>query len=393
MRNRCVYVDHVTYRGKLRRRCLVFGVVGATVVALAAPAQAAPSETPDSVPGFNGTVLAVAYAGNTAYVGGTFTAALVGGKAVRRAGLAAIDAVTGELLPWAPTTDGRVKALVVSGSSVYIGGDFGTVGGQRRDSLARLDARTGALSGTFDHPIDGRPYALTAGNGRLYLGGTITKVDGRARAGLAAFDLNSGVLDEKWKPTVDNQVESLATGNGRIYVGGKFHKVDGSAGYDRLVALDPTTAKIVTGFRPRASVMAFAIAVTSGGVYTASGGQGGRAVAYSLTGAARWTAAFDGDAQAVVVLGDTVYVGGHFDKACRTTRTGPQGVCLDGSDDRIKLVGLAVGDGHLRDWTANGNGIEGVLAMAVNPSLAAVAAGGAFTTIGGRTQKRFAQFS
>jgi hypothetical protein len=367
--------------------------VGATVVALAAPALAAPSETPDSAPGFNGAVLAVAYAGSTTYVGGDFTAALVGGRAVRRAGLAAINALTGELLPWAPTTDGRVKALVVSGSSVYVGGDFATVGGQPRDSLARVDARSGAVSATFDHAIDGRPYALAAGNGRLYLGGAITRVDGQVRAGLAAFDLSSGVLDGKWKPTVDDQVESLATGSGRVYVGGKFHKVNGGAGYARLVALDPSAAKIVTGFTPRASVIAYAIAVTSGGVYTANGGRGGTANAYSLAGAARWTAAFDGDAQAVAVLGDTVYVGGHFDRACRTTRTGPQGVCLDGSEDRVKLVGLAVGDGHLRDWTANGNGIEGVLAMAVNPGLAAVAAGGAFTTIGGRTQKRFAQFS
>ncbi|MBB4767476.1 PQQ-binding-like beta-propeller repeat protein [Amorphoplanes digitatis] len=379
----------MTYRGKL----LVSGIVCAVLATLTTPAKAAPSETPDAVPGFNGTVLAVAYSGNTAYVGGDFTAALVNGKLVKRSRLAAVDAVTGELLPWAPAADGRVKALAVSGSSVYVGGDFGSVGGQRRDSLARLDASSGALSATFDHAIDGRPYALVAGNGRLYLGGTITGVDGQARSGLAAFDLSTGALDGKWKPAVDNQVESLAAGAGRIYVGGRFRKVNSTAGYDRLVALDPAAAKIVTGFRPRSPVITFAIAVTAGGVYAANGGRGGTATAYSLTGTTRWTATFDGDAQAVAVLGDTVYVGGHFDAACRTARTGTNGVCIDGADDRVKLVGLAVGDGHLRDWAADGNGIEGVLAMAVNPGLAAVAAGGAFTTIGGRTQKRFVQFS
>ncbi len=78
----------------------------------------------------------------------------------------------------------------------------------------------------------------------------------------------------------------------------------------------------------------------------------------------RWSATFDGDAQAVTVLGDTVYAGGHFDRACSTARTGTQGACVDGADDRVKLAALAVADGHLLDWTADANGVEGVLALA-----------------------------
>lgn len=372
---------------------VVAGVVGAVVAALATPAQAAPSESSDSVPGFNGTVLSVAYSGSTIYVGGTFTSAVVNGKSVTRNRLAAVDAYTGQLLPWAPAADGRVKALAVSGSSVYIGGDFGYVSGQRRDSLARIDAATGAVSSTFKHSIEGRPYALAAANGRLYVGGTITKVNGLTRTRLAAFNLSSGALDGSWKPTVDDQVEALATTSGRIYVGGKFHKVNSTSGYDRLVALDPTSAAIVTAFKPKPAVIVFAIAATSDGVYTAHGGQGGQATAYTLTGAKRWSATFDGDAQAITTLADTVYVGGHFDHACRTPRTGDQGVCLDGADDRVKLAALAMNDGHLRDWTANMNGIEGVLTMASNPSLGAFTAGGAFTMINGVAQKRLAQFS
>jgi len=384
----------VTYRGKLRKQCTALvGIVGLAVAAVAAPAQAAPSESPDSVPGFNGTVLAMAYSGSTIYVGGDFTAAIVKGKTIKRTRLAAVNAYTGELLPWAPAADGRVKAIATSGSAVYIGGDFGTVGGLTRDSLARIDATSGTVSGTFKHTIDGRPYALAAANGRLYVGGTLAKVNGQTRTRLAAFDLSSGLLDTNWKPTADDQVEALATGAGRVYVGGKFHKINGTSGYDRLVALDPTSASIVTGFTPKPPVIAFAIAVTADSVYTAHGGQGGTANAYSLAGTKRWTATFDGDGQAIAALDDTVYVGGHFDHACLTARTGDHGVCLDGSDDRVKIAALDTGDGHLRDWTANANGIEGVLGMASNPGLGAIAAGGAFTTIGGQPQKRFAQFS
>jgi hypothetical protein len=368
----------------------------ATAVALAvAPASAAlaaPALSSLTMPSFNGTVRTVAYAGSTVYLGGDFTAAIVKGKSVTRSHLAAIDAGSGALLSWAPVADGQVRALAVSGTSVYVAGDFATVGGQKRDSLARLDATTGAVSSTFKHTITGAPYAAVAANGRLYLGGTISAVDGQTRSKLAAFNLTTGALDAAWKPTADDQVMALAAGAGRIYAGGKFHKVDSIAGYDRLVALDPVKATVVTAFKPKPPVITYAIAVTPGGVYSAHGGQGGKISAYSLTGANRWTATFDGDAQAVAVLGDTVYAGGHFDKACRTPKTGDHGVCVDGSDVRVKLAALDAGTGTLLPWTADANGVEGVFALTASPALGAVAAGGAFTTINGVTQKRFAQF-
>ncbi len=82
-----------------------------------------------------------AYAGNTVYVGGDFTGRRRR-QEDRRARLAAIDASTGELLPWAPAADGRVRAIAVAGGSVYVGGAFGSIKGARRDSIARIDAGT-----------------------------------------------------------------------------------------------------------------------------------------------------------------------------------------------------------------------------------------------------------
>jgi hypothetical protein len=387
----------VTFRGEslirgIKRVAAAVTVLGATIAVAATPAQAAVSSTPSTTPGFNGTVLAVAYSGSTAYIGGDFTAAVVNGKTVARNRLAAVNALTGQLLPWAPSADRRVKAIAVSGSSVYVAGEFGTISGQKRDSLARLDAATGAVSPTFKHSISGKPYALAAASGRLYLGGGITAVNGQVRSRLAAFNLTTGALDGAWKPAADDQVEAITAAGGRIYVGGKFHKVNGVRGYDRLVALSPTSGAIVTAFKPKATVITYGIAVTTTGVFTATGGQGGRAHSYSTSGSLRWTVAFDGDAQAVAVQGSTVYVGGHFDTACKTPRTGTKGICLDGKDDRVKLAAYDVASGKLLSWTANGNGIEGVLTLAIGPSIGALGAGGAFTTVNGRSQKRFAQF-
>lgn len=377
----------MTYRGKT----LNIGL-SATALALAVAATPAQAQSSDAMPSFNGAVLTVAYAGDVAFVGGDFTAAIVRGKQVSRGHLAAVDSRTGALLPWAPATDGRVKALVVSGGSVYLAGDFGTVGGQKRDSLARVDVTTGAVSATLKHSISGSPYAIAVGGNRVYLGGAFTAVDGQARVRLAAFNLTTGALDTRWRPTADDQVETIATGGGRVYAGGKFHKINSISGYDRLVALDPAAGTIITAFRPRPPVITYAIAVTPDAVYSAHGGQGGRVSAYTPGGQARWSATFDGDAQAITVLGDTVYAGGHFDRACSTARTGTQGSCVDGSDNRVKLAALATADGHLLDWTADANGVDGVFALASNASLGAVAMGGAFTTVDGSTQKRFAQF-
>jgi len=379
----------VTYRGKT----LTAGLVVALTCAALTSASPARAQNSDAMPSFNGTVLTIAYAKNTVYVGGDFTAALVNGKPVARGRLAAIDARTGELLPWAPVADGRVKSLVADGSSIYLAGDFARVAGQKRDSLARVDATSGALHSTFKHSISGRPMAAFAAHGRLYVGGTITAVDGQKRDRLAAFSLGSGTLDTRWRPTVDDQVETIAAAGERVYIGGRFRKVNSVSGYGKLAALDPAGATLVTGFKPRPPAITYGLAVTGDAVFSAHGGQGGRISRYTPAGVLTWSATFDGDAQAVTVLGDTVYAGGHFDRACSTARTGSQGACVDGSDHRVKLASLSAADGHLREWTADANGVEGVLVLASSAKLGKVAMGGAFTTVDGRQQKRFAQFS
>jgi hypothetical protein len=57
-------------------------------------------------------------------------------------------------------------------------------------------------------------------------------------------------------------------------------------------------------------------------------------------------------------------------------------------------VKLAVADdrGQVQAWTANGNGVIGVLCLTANPRLGQLIAGGAFTTINDHAQKRLAVF-
>jgi hypothetical protein len=361
---------------------------GIAVAALAAPAHAL-SATPQSAPEFNGGVYAIAFRGNTVYVGGSFTSATAGGRVYPRQRLAAYDARSGALLDWRPSANRTVRALVTSGDSVYAAGDFTTVSGWRRDSLARLDAYSGAL-GTFSHSVSGTTYALSTGNGRLYLGGRFSAVDGSRRGNLAAFSLAGGSLDSGWRPWSDDAVHSVAAYGSRIYLGGAFQTVNGVTGTLRLAAVSAAGA-VDHGFLPRTGAQVNAVTVDVTGVYAATGGQGGRAIAYTSAGRERWQRVFDGDAVAITRQAGTTYVGGHFDRACLTASNGAHGTCTGASVSRVKIASITAA-GALSTWAPQANGVIGVRVLATNPAGGAVSAGGDFTTMAGRDRLRYATF-
>ncbi|MFD1374706.1 NHL repeat-containing protein [Actinoplanes sichuanensis] len=358
------------------------------VLSLATPARAVESEAREA-PTFNGTVQAIAYLGSTVYVGGSFTKAEWGGRSYPRNRLAAFDGRTGALLSWAPDADGPVRALAVTPGAIYVAGGFHRVGGEKRDSIARLSLTDNTVS-AFRPTIEGTPYALAIGHDRLYLGGSFTAVNGRKAHNLVAFSLRTGKVDHGWRATADDRVHTLAIAGHRVYLGGAFEKVDAATGHPRLAAVHATTGRLDRRFRPTAPAEVNALAVDGSGVYTAGGGQGGRAAAYAVDGGTRWQRVFDGDATAITVVGGTAYVGGHFDRVCLTARNGTQGSCLDGSVPRVKLAAVT-GDGRLTEWNPQANGVIGVRVLNTGPT-GALDAGGDFTMIGGLLRPRFARF-
>ena len=58
---------------------------------------------------------------------------------------------------------------------------------------------------------------------------------------------------------------------------------------------------------------------------------------------------------------------------------------------RVKLAAVTSA-GALTPWAPQANGIVGVRTIVVDPLRHTVAVGGDFTTIGGKTQKRYAFF-
>jgi hypothetical protein len=357
---------------------------------IATPAAIAVGAHPLVAPTFNGGVYAIAHRGRTVYVGGSFTSATWGGRSFARLRLAAFDALTGELLDWAPAADGTVRALAAIPDSVFVAGDFHQIGGKKRDSLARLSPFTGGV-GPFRHTLSGTPYALTIAHDRLYLGGRFSEVDGSRRQNLAAFSLLDDRLDGRWHPGADDAVHAVAVGGATVYVGGSFHTVDQVRGTLRLAALDGATGRPNPLFVPRPPAEVHALAVDAAGVYVATGGVGGRAIAYTAAGVPRWQRVFDGDAAAIALDGGLVYVGGHFDNACLTERNGTRGGCTDGSVSRVKLAAVT-STGALAPWAPQANGVIGVRVLSVNRTSGRLEVGGDFTTVGGLDLRRFASF-
>jgi hypothetical protein len=381
-----------THLARKAARILTAGLTAAvlTIAPGAGPALALTAAPRTTAPEFNGSVFAVAYRGSTVYVGGSFTTATSGGRTYSRERLAAFDGRTGALLSWAPAANNTVRALAVTGDSVYAAGDFGAVSGWRRDSLARIDALSGGV-GSFAHSLSGAPYALAVGNGRLYLAGSFTAVDGSRRRELAAFSLITGGLDAYWRPSADDAVHAVSSYGGRVYLGGLFRTMNGLATVPYLAAVSGITGAVDRGFLPRTDAEVNSIAVDGRGIYIATGGQGGRAVAYGTTGLRRWQRVFDGDAATITTLNGVIYVGGHFDRACMTTNNGLHGTCSDASLPRVKLAAVT-SSGELSTWAPQANGVIGVRVLSANPALRSISAGGDFTMIAGRLRHRFATF-
>ncbi len=209
------------------------------------------------------TIQTMARYGNTLYLGGSFM--ITGDQ--ERYRLAAVDTVTGELLPWAPRANYPVRAMVVSGDRLYVGGEFTTINDQRHECLAAFDLTTGQLLPW--NPVQGCGYidgvkALTVSNNLLYVGGNFDTMDGQERKGLAAIDLHTREVTS-WNPHSDGVVWAVEVSGDTVLVGGDFRNIGGQP-RNRLAALDAITGR-ANAWNPSLSYRPYALAVVGNSLY------------------------------------------------------------------------------------------------------------------------------
>ncbi|MGD8322717.1 MAG: hypothetical protein PVJ02_19865, partial [Gemmatimonadota bacterium] len=330
-------------------------------------------------PGANDYVRVIVVVGPTIYVGGAFST--VGGQPRARA--AALDAVTGAVLPWNPNVQGNgtawpgVHAMVVDGDSVFLGGDFTHVGGFPWPNLAKVSATgAGALDATWN-PAGTTPptvYSLVVSGTRLFVGGSFTSIGGQARNRLASMStLGSGSVDS-WDPSPDGSVFDMELSGGSVYVGGFFSTIGSPAvTRERLALLDTATGAADGTWNPGGNVGVYDLSLAGGLVYcggafdtVAGQSRRGLAAVDALTGALDpWNPGANATVTNLIATGPTVLAGGSFTSI--------------GLQERSHLAALDLGTGAITAWNPDAD----LQVRALAAEGGTIYAGGQFSTIGG----------
>jgi hypothetical protein len=376
---------------QLRKAGLVALVIGA-LLGLVVPAASSATVTakPVGSVSFNGSVMAMVTKGSTVYVVGAFTKATDSAGDHVRSHVAAVNALTGRLLPWHSRINGTPLAVSRYRNQLFVGGDFTRAGGVAVSGLAQLSTATGRVSRSFRPRVNGTVRALAGTKRAVYVGGSFTRVNGAVRQHLAAVSRTSG-RRLAWRPRANNTVLALRLHRGSVYAGGSFSKVNGKR-HQSLVALVPTRAgKVRSSFRPHLVDPVTAVAFAKHRIFVAQSGPGGTLAALTESGHKNWQRTFDGDVVALAVLGRQIYAGGHWVRICNTDRVAQAtGDCLDGGTLQPRLASYTFG-GKRSAWSPVPDSFS-VWAMARVRTRLAV--GGDFDHFqaGAITQPKFALF-
>jgi hypothetical protein len=380
--------------GAVVRRGAAIGAV-ALLVAGASLAWAAvvnPNVTPTWQT--NGRVNAIQVVGSTVYIGGQFTSVRPAGDPlgtgeVTRNRVAAFNITTGALLPWNPNASGTVQAIAVKGSTVFLGGSFTKVGGKGHQRLAAVDATTGTPIATYKPTIDAEVLTLALAGSDVYAGGMFTTVNGATHDYIVALNTSTGATDPAFAGSADNGVlaSTMSADGTKLVIGGNFTHVDGSS-QNHIAAVSPTTGATLP-WATHTSYGIVALAADASGIYAAGAGTGGNFAAFSpSTGSSLWVGGTNGNVQAITVFNGEVYAGGHYTNYC-----GPQGgqhTCTN-PIPRSKILAVDETTGALQSWAPSVNSALGVFALTGGAGYLEL--GGDFTKVAGTSQQGFAAFA
>ena len=183
----------------------------------------------------DGRVNAIAQVGGTMILGGTFTQAQNADDTATtftRNRLLAFDATTGQIsTTFLPDPDGPIETVLPTGDgkTVWVGGDFRTIGGVARQNLARIRVSDGTVVASFNAgAVSGKVLDLKLSGGRLWVAGAFTNIANRNQGALATLNPSTGALVDFFRGTLDG---AHAGGTTSVL------KMDLTPAGDRLIAV------------------------------------------------------------------------------------------------------------------------------------------------------------
>lgn len=221
-------------------------------------------------PNANDLVLSIAVqADGRILAGGEFSGPnSIGGQT--RNNIARLDATTGLADSFDPNANGWVNAVVVQpDGKILVSGWFAganSIGGQQRNRIARLDAKTG-LADSFNPDADDIVHRLALqADGKILAGGYFTSIGGQPRTRFARLDGTTGLADSL-DPSPNNELDAIAVqADGKILLGGYFTNI-----HNYIARLD-TNSGLPDSFYPTRNAAVFAIAVQADGKILVGGG-------------------------------------------------------------------------------------------------------------------------
>lgn len=320
--------------------------------------------------------------GATLFVGGEFST--IGGAT--RYGIAALNLSSGNARLWNGYSDidNAVFSLVVSNDLLYVGGYFGNIGTKSRNNLAALDLVNGEANSWNPSMESGVESLAVDGSGNIYAGGDFISVGWAHRTYIAAIDATTGQVTP-WAPQANNYVNALAFYNNTVYAAGNFTTIGGQS-RNSIAGLN-TTDGLATAFNPNpapftGNIHCMAVAnnlIYAGGSFTSMGGQSRNNLAAvdPLTGnATSWDPNASSQVDAIAITGSTAYIGGYFTSI--------------GSDSRYHIGAVDLNTGLATSWNPGVNTNEYIYSLAVNNNTLYV--GGYYTTISSQSRNNIAAF-
>ena len=350
-----------------------------------------------SVSSGSSEVYALEYANSVLFVGGNFST--VNGST--RNNIAAVEANTGNLTAWNPSSGGDVHAIEISGDTAFVGGYFTTIGGANRNSFAALSLSlntNNALpwNANLTVALSGRINAIVIGPDVVYIGGGISRAgaNNQFRSGAACLDrVTAEALP--WNPGVNGEVQTLAIEGATIYAGVAFSATAsiGCRKRSHLASFDISTGKPTTwreeGYVITGSSSEVRAVVLKGdtlfiaGRFTAVDGIGRQNVAaiHKITGELlSWQVDTDAPVNTLELVGNILYMGGEF-----TTVNGV-------SRSRLAAVNV-LSASVLLSWSADVAGSFGFHVKTLHAQDTRLYVGGEFSTVGAEPRNHLAAVS